>query len=370
MDRENTDASDQFFPLERLQEQTRRVLEAWGMAPRLAQTTAALMCQADLLGIDSHGISMLPTYETKLRAGGLNLAAGPEVVKRFGATALIDGRAGLGHPAGELGMRTAMELAATHGVGVAVVSNSHHFGAAGVYARLALEKGMLGLVGSSATNPILVPTGARQPALGTNPIAFAAPGVGADAFVLDMATTTVAANKVKVYDYYGRMLPPGWVVDADGASVTDAAQGMDWIFRQPQGGLTPLGGSPEMGSHKGYGLAMMVQILSGTLAGAAFAGVSYASRRPGEPDNVGHFMMALDPAVFCEPASFQEDLSGMLAHLRNMEHVDEEARVQVAGDPENAIASRRARSGVPLSAALMTQLRALCERCGVGFVLV
>ena len=266
--------SERFFPLEQLQEQATRVLTAWGMSPGLAEVTAGLMCQADLLGVDSHGISMLPTYEVKLQEGRLNIGAVPEVVKRFGATALVDGKAGLGHPAGELGMRTAMEMARTHGVGVAVVSNSHHFGAAGVYARLALEQGMLGLVGSSATHPILVPTGARQPALGTNPIAFAAPGAGSDAFVLDMATTTVAANKVKVYDYYGKTLPQGWVVNADGESVTDSAEAMDWIFRKPLGGLTPLGGTPEMSSHKGYGLAMMIQILSGTLAGAAFAGLA------------------------------------------------------------------------------------------------
>lgn len=361
--------TDGCVPYEQLHLQARSVLEAWGMPGGLSEVTADLMCQADLLGIDSHGISMLPAYETKLRSGILNIAQAPEVVRRFGATALVDGKAGLGHPAGELGMRTAMELARTHGVGVAVVFNSHHFGAAGAYARLALKQGMVALVGSSATHPILVPTGASQPALGTNPIAFAAPGAGGDAFVLDMATTTVAANKVKVYDYYGKPLPQGWVVDGQGASVTDPARGMDWIFREPLGGLTPLGGTPEMGSHKGYGLAMMIQILSATLAGAAFAGTLPLTRQPGDPDNVGHFMMVLNPAVFREQAAFENDLSDMLGHLRGMPHVAAGETVKVAGDPENATAAHRAVAGVPLSDALKRQLRDLCERCGVAYVL-
>lgn len=354
---------------EQLHAQARNVLQAWGMQPALAQVTANLMCQADLLGVDSHGISMLPTYETKLREGTLNITAQPRVVRSFGATAFVDGEAGLGHPAGELGMRTAISLARDHGVGVAVVSNSHHFGAAGAYARLALDEGMIGLVCSSATNPILVPTGAQQPALGTNPIAFAAPAANGDAFVLDMATTTVAANKVKVYDYHGKTLSQGWVIDAEGESVTDPAQGMDWIFRQALGGLTPLGGTPDMGSHKGYGLAMMIQILSSTLAGAAFAGTLHLTRKPGEPDNVGHFMLALNPAVFREQDAFENDMAGLLGHMRGMTCVTPGESVKVAGDPENAMKTQREAQGIPLSQTLKQQLRALCERSEVPYLL-
>lgn len=357
------------FPLEKLRQQAVVVLQAWGMRPRLAEITAGLMCQTDLMGVDSHGISMLPTYDAKLQAGTLKVDAEPVVVRQLGATALIDGGAGLGHPAGELGMRTAMALAKDHGVGVAVVRNSHHFGAAGVYARLALEEGLIGLVCSSATNPILVPTGARAPALGTNPIAFAARAANGDAFVLDMATTTVAANKVKVYDYYGKPLPSGWVLDAQGDSVNDPARAMEWIFKQALGGLSPLGGTLEMGSHKGYGLAMMIQILGGTLAAASFPATLEANRQPGDPDNVGHFMLALNPDVFLPAAAFERDLASNLDYLRSMEPVSADAPVKVAGDPESAKAEARAREGIPLSAALLKQLKALCERRNLPFLL-
>lgn len=357
------------FPLERLRLQTITILRAWGMRPSTAEVTARLMCQSDLMGVDSHGISMLPTYETKLQAGTLNVRAEPRVVRRMGATAAVDGGAGLGHPAAELGMRTAMALAKEHGVGVAVVSNSHHFGAAGAYARLALEEGLIGLVCSSATHPILVPTGARAPALGTNPIAFAARAANGDAFVLDMATTTVAANKVKVYDYYGKPLPGGWVLNAEGESVGNSAEAMDWIFKHSLGGLSPLGGTADMGSHKGYGLAMMIQILGGTLAAASFPATFQANRKQGDPDNVGHFMLALNPDMFRPVDEFEQDLSASLGSLRSMEPVEPELPVKVAGDPESAIARQREQEGIPLSGALRMQLKALCERSGVAFLL-
>lgn len=354
---------------EQLLQQTRHILEAWGMPRDLVDITAELLNHADRVGVDSHGISMLPMYETKLREGTLNIAAIPKIVKQTDAMALIDGDAGLGHPAGALGMRTAIDLAARSGVGVAVVFNSHHFGAAGSYARLALEHGMISLVLSSANNPILVPTGARQPALGTNPLAFAAPAANNDSFELDMATTTVAANKIKVYDYDKKPLPAGWVVNADGESVTDSAQGMEWIFQQPLGGLTPVGGTSDMSSHKGYGLAMMAQILSSTLSGAEFCGRFQSERKPGMPDNVGHFMLVLDPGVFRPLEDFENDLSDMLGYMRDLEHVTQGETVKVAGDPEKVIGAERAVSGVPLSHALKLQLQALCERWQIEYIL-
>ena len=145
----------------------------------------------------------------------------------------------------------------------------------------------------------MVPTRGAAPVLGTNPIAFAAPARRNRPFVLDMATTTVAANKVKVYDLNRKPLPEGWVVDERGPPVTDAALAMDYLFKRPEGGLTPLGGTPEMGSHKGYGLAMMVQILGATLTGGSFSPLrNRDADGPDEPDNIGHFFLAIDPKAF------------------------------------------------------------------------
>lgn len=149
-------------------------------------------------------------------------------------------------------------------------SRSHHFGAAGVYARIASRQGLIGLVTSLAQGILLVPTRAAEPVLGTNPIAFAAPvAVGSrnTDFVLDMATTTAAANRVKVKALRGQTVPAGWVVDGQGAPVTEPQAARTQVFDSTDGGLTPLGGSPDGGSHKGYGLSLLAQVLGGTLNG-------------------------------------------------------------------------------------------------------
>ena len=354
---------------EQVREQILRVLTAWGMPADLAGTTAGLMAETDLLGVDSHGVSMLPSYEAKLRAGTLRIDARPRLVRDAASTALLDGMGGLGYPVAEQGMQLAVDKALEHGVGAVAVRNSHHFGAAGVYARMAVRRGVVGLVTSSATTLIMVPTHGAAPVLGTNPIAFAAPAAQNEPFVLDMATTTVAANKVKVYDFHDKPLPEGWAVDGQGGSVTDAAQAMQYIFDRPEGGLTPLGGTAAMSSHKGYGLAVMAQILGGTLGGSAMAARRAAVRQPGEPDDIGHFFLALNPDAFRDSGSFEAEVDDVIDTLHDTSPVDPARPVLVAGDPEAAERDRRLRDGIPIPAALEQRLRALCERCGVPYLL-
>jgi len=352
-----------------VREQIVQVLTVWGMPGDLAATTADLMTETDLLGVDSHGISMLPAYEAKLRAGTLRIEARPRVVRDALSTALLDGMGGLGYPVAAQAMHLAVDKALEHGVGAVAVRNSHHFGAAGVYARIAVRRGAVGLVTSSANTLIMVPTHGAMPVLGTNPIAFAAPAAQNEPFVLDMATTTVAANKVKVYDFHGKPLPDGWAVDGQGNGVTDPAQAMQFIFDRPEGGLTPLGGTAAMSSHKGYGLAMMAQILGGTLGGSAMAARRAAVRQPGEPDDIGHFFLALNPDAFREGGSFEEDVDDVIDTLRDTPPADPARPVLVAGDPETAERERRLRDGIPIPAALAQRLRALCERSGAPYLL-
>jgi LDH2 family malate/lactate/ureidoglycolate dehydrogenase len=356
-------------PVERVRLQIYRVLTQWGMPEDLAATTADLMAETDLLGIDSHGISMLPAYENKLRAGTLQIGARPRVVRDSVSTAVLDGMAGLGYPVSAQAMNLAVDKALEHGVGAVVVRNSHHFGAAGVYARIAVRRGVVGLVTSSATTLIMVPTHGAAPMLGTNPIAFAAPTERHEPFVLDMATTTVAANKVKVYDFHGKTLPEGWAVDGKGRGVTNAAEAMGAIFEQRGGGLTPLGGTPAMSSHKGYGLAMMAQILGGTLSGSALAASQAATRKPGDPDDIGHFFLALNPEAFRDSGSFTAEMDDAIDTLHQTPRADPAKPVQVAGEPEAQERARRQREGIPVPQALEAKLRAICERSGVEYVL-
>src|SRR5437867_12054122 len=255
-------------PAPQIRRQLVSVFLAWGISPAHAETTADMMVETDLRGVDSHGIGMLPTYDQEFRAGRLNMRPVFRTVRENAATALIDADASLGHPAASYGMNLAVDKCSAAGVGIVAVFNSHHFGAAGCYSRIAADRGVIGMVTSATRGITLVPTFAAEPIMGTNPLAFAAPVKRNPAFQLDMATTTVAAGKVKVYKLNHKPLPPGWVVDASGQAVTDPEEAFSHVFEKPEGGITPLGGTRDLGGHKGYGLAVLVHILGGVLSGA------------------------------------------------------------------------------------------------------
>jgi LDH2 family malate/lactate/ureidoglycolate dehydrogenase len=357
------------FSAERLRAQTAAILQAWGMPEVTARTTAALMLETDLLGVESHGVSMLPQYETMRASGRLNLAATPRVLRDGPATALLDGDAGLGHAVSAQAMQLAVDKARAIGIALVGVRNSHHFGAAGVYARIAQRQGLIALVTSSAQGILLVPTRAAEPVLGTNPIAFAAPvpkGSHNHAFVLDMATTTAAANRVKVKALRDEPVPTGWVVDGQGQPVTAPEAARAQVFDQPDGGLTPLGGSSEGGSHKGYGLALLAQVLGGTLNGGSFAPLHRQTHGAGDPANVGHSFIAIDPSFFGEPGAFQHDLDAILDVLHATRPADASRPVLVPGDPEAAQQAERERQGIPLPPSLLRQIREITARAGVA----
>jgi LDH2 family malate/lactate/ureidoglycolate dehydrogenase len=356
-------------PAPRIRAQIVSVLRAWSMAEAHAQTTAEMMVETDLRGVDSHGISMLPTYDRERRAGRLNMRPVFRTVREGPAFALIDGDATLGHPVAVQAMNLAVDKCRTSGVAVVSVFNSHHFGAAGCYARIASDRGVIGLVTASTRGVTLVPTFAAEPVLGTNPLAFAAPAGRNAPFLLDMATTTVAAGQVKVHRLNHRALPAGWVVDAEGRTVTDADAAFGYVFDRPEGGITPLGGSRAGGGHKGYGLAMMVHILAGTLSGASFSPIRNRTQKHFEPHNIGHFFLAIDPRVFRAEGAFEDDLDQVIDVLHGARRADPAQPVLVAGDPELATRAERLRDGVPVPEDLLVQLREVAGGAGVPFVL-
>jgi LDH2 family malate/lactate/ureidoglycolate dehydrogenase len=228
---------------------------------------------------------------------------------------------------------------------------------------------VIGMVTSATRGVSMVPTFAAEPVMGTNPLAFAAPARRNPPFQLDMATTTVAAGKVKVYKLNHKPLPSGWVVDGDGKPVTDAETAFSHVFERPDGGITPLGGPREVGGHKGYGLAVMVHILGGTLAGASFSPLRNQTQKPSDPHNIGHFFMAIDPKAFRAGGEFEEDLDQVIDVLHAAKRVDPNQPVLVAGDPEMATRTERLRDGVPVPDDLMDQLRAVAKSAEVPFVL-
>ncbi len=350
-------------PTERLGRQLANILSAWGMPREQIDITVRLMLEADLRGVDSHGVYMLPLYDELRRDGKLNVAADVRVLRESPVTALIDAGGGLGHYPSHMAMTMAVDKCRATGVGVTTVRNSTHYGAAGVYALMAVEQGFIGISTSSVFRPGVVPTFGARPMLGTNPIAFAAPTKRNAPFCLDMATSTVAVGKLKLALLRGTSIPPGWATDDHGDPVTDPELGLAYRY------LTPLGGIPAMSSHKGYGLGAMVEILSTMLSGGFYAPTRAQHHADAPYYNVGHFFMALDPRAFREEGEFEQDLDDMIDALHATPCTDPAQPVLVAGEPEERAYAERVRNGIPVSPGLCKILRDIATACGAEYLL-
>jgi len=343
-----------------LQRFIQAVLEALGMSPGAAALTADLMVRTDLRGVDSHGIGMLPRYVEWTRAGFIHPWAEPVVVRDDLATALVDGQKGLGHPAAVMAMELAMDKAAAYGIGIVAVRNSNHYGAAASYSMMALPRGMVGISLTNSPYVAVVPTFGREPMMGTNPISVAVPAGRRPAWVLDMATSTVAVGKLTVASRWDRPIPPGWALDEAGQPTTDPRRAL--ASRR----LTPLGGTRELGSHKGYGLGVLVDILSGVLSGAPYGNLfDRTGGRERRHSNTGHCLAALDVRRFRPLEEFQAAMDDMLEALAGTPPAEGHARVLTAGEPQAECERRRRAEGIPLAPVLVAQVNDIAAELGV-----
>jgi ureidoglycolate dehydrogenase (NAD+) len=328
---------------DRLSAFTAACLEKLGLEAADARLVAESLVAANVRGVDSHGVVRLPHYATRLRNGSVK--ARPNITARRTApsAAVVEGDAGMGQLVAVRAMNEAITLARETGTGAVVARNSSHCGACAYFVELAVKEGMIG-VALTHTDSIMVPPGMKRIFLGSNPIAFGAPGVR-EPLIVDMSTTHVAWGKVLVARQEGKPIPPDWGVDKEGKPTTDAQQVL---------GLSPTGG------HKGYALALMIEILCAQLAGVPFA--RHVTKMYGElnkPRNLGHFMLALDVARFTDREEFAAQLARFL----------EEARAEGAlapGDPERLSAERRRRDGIPLGEAAVGELNTLAAELGVA----
>lgn len=350
------------YPVHRRQIES--VLLAWGMRPADAGRTAAALGWADLHGVESHGISMLVEYDQRRRAGRLRMDATCRVVRETPVSLLLDGDGGMGHVAYAMAADRAIAKAKEGGIAVAAVRNSSHFGAVGYYTLLAAETGLIGMGSTSAAGIRVAPTGGAEAKLGTDPWSFAAPSAaGRRPFLLDMATTAVAYGKIRNRMNEGQPMPQGWGLDSRGRATTDPLD-----VTRHGGFMAPLGGTAEGGSYKGYGLSVMVNILSSCLSGATLITDPMHTKKPSGFD-IGHFYLALDPALFREPGEFEADVATLCDALRATRPTDEAAPVMVAGDPQWATAEARSRDGVQVAPGLLAKLRQVAADAGVPFLL-
>jgi L-2-hydroxycarboxylate dehydrogenase (NAD+) len=338
----------------RLREFIDAALRGLGMPGDDAATVAALMADADLQGSDGHGVIRLPHYARRIRAGGLNLHPAIRVLQERPGMAVIDGDNGMGHLVMTRAAELAIEKARVAGVAWVGARMSNHAGPASLYARKSLAHDMIGMYFAVGNANHLPPWGGLDMLLSTNPIAVAVPASRHASVLLDMATTVAAYGKVKAKAQRGETMPEGWMIDRHGKPLTDPR-------RAEEGFLLPIGG------YKGYGLALIVGLLAGTLNGAAMGkDVIDFNHDDTSATNTGQAIVAIDIAAFGDPNAFKDRVDTLIDDLHGSRRMPNVDRIWLPGEQSSAKRSEYSRDGIPLSATLLQNLGRLADELGVA----
>jgi L-2-hydroxycarboxylate dehydrogenase (NAD+) len=341
---------------ERLTRFVSAVFQKLGVSAEDAEIAANALVAADLRGVDTHGVirfSPNTWYVKWLRDGSMSPRPDIRVVSENMSSALIDGDRGIGMVIGHRAMELAIRKARDSGVALVGVRNSRHYGMSAYYAMLALPHDMIGIAMTNASRQV-VPTFGREARFGTNPMCFAVPADKELPFVLDMATTTAAAGKLELAARLGKAIPAGWALDEK------ADQTYDPRVAQKARRLLPLGGTREGGNHKGYGLAILVEILCGVLTGTLTA-------LNANQDPRGHFFGAIRIDSFRPAAEFKQDMDRLIRELKSTPPIAGQQRVYVAGEIEFETAEERSERGIPLHSSVLKGLRDVSEQLGVPY---
>lgn len=330
--------------------------EKLGVPKEHAEIGAHALVQADLRGVDTHGVirfSPNAWYVKWLTEGSMTAKPNVRVISETASSALLDGDRGMGMVVGHRAMEMAIRKAKESGIGMVAVRNSRHYGMSAYYAMMALPHDMIGIAMTNASRQV-VPTFGREARFGTNPMCFAVPTGKELPFVLDMATTTAAAGKLELAARQDKPIPPGWALNEQ-AQVTD-----DPRVAQKARKLLPLGGSREGGSHKGYGLAILVEILCGVLTGTLTA-------LNADQDPRGHFFGAIRIDTFRPVDEFKRDMDRLLRELKSTPPIEGQERVYAAGEIEFETADERREHGIPLLPSVLKGLRDVGAQVGVPY---
>ncbi len=348
-----------YFDPTELRAFVRRALVALDVRDEDAALVAEILGASDMRGIESHGVARLERfYVDRIRDGFIDPRARETTMRETATSLAVDANNALGHPVGDRVMRRTIAKAAEAGCAIATVGHSNHYGIAGYYAMLALEHDMIG-VSSTNAGRLAAPTGGSDLMLGTNPFAYAIPAADGDAFVLDMATTTVALGKLEIAGRLGKPLQPGWAIDADGKMTLDPQAGM-------LGALLPLGGfGVENGGHKGFGLGLLADILCAVLGSGVMVPDMPPSTHVLDPGITSHFFAAIRIDAFRDVAAFKTDLSKLLNDMRASTPAPGYERVYVAGDPERSRERAHRETGIGLDPVVVASLESVAQKTGV-----
>ncbi|MBT2653158.1 MULTISPECIES: ureidoglycolate dehydrogenase [Oceanobacillus] len=325
-----------------LTQMTKKVFEKYGIEEEIANIITDVLVHANLRGVDSHGVLRVEHYIKRIKEGGINPKPVLQETDTSPSTSILDGDNGFGHYISKEAMNIAIKKAKQTGTGAVAVQNSSHCGALSYFVQQAAKNNLIGIA-MTHTDKVVVPFGGAEPFFGTNPIAFGFPANKEEAIILDFATSTVALGKILNAKEKGEKIPHGWGVDNNGEATIDPNEVV---------ALSPFGGP------KGYGLAMVVEIFSSMLTGAAFG--PHISKMYGDYDKnreLGHFFMAIDPSKFVSIEVFTTRLDAMIQELRNTTPSTHVERVFIPGEIENITAKKRETEGIPLPKSVYTYIK-------------
>ncbi len=342
------------YAFHELQQFIQNALVSQGLPQEDAHKVSQLMAEADLQGSDGHGIIRLPQYIKRIKAGGINKHPKIRVVHERAAMAVVDGDNGMGHLVVSRAVDLAIEKASEAGVAWVSTRFSNHAGPASLYSRLPLQHNMLGLYFAVGNANHLPPWGGMDMLLSTNPISAGIPTAQEPPVVLDMATTVAAYGKVKAKAKRGEMMPPGWMIDRQGQPLLDPN-------KANEGFLLPIG------EHKGYGLALIVGLLAGTLGGAAMGrDVVDFNADHVSVTNTGQAILVIDLAAFGDPEHFKHEVDRLVRDIRTSERLPGVERIWLPGEQSHEKRARYSSQGIPVAPTLIAELNALATELGIA----
>lgn len=327
------------------------VLQKLGVSPEEAAITADTLVTANLRGVDTHGVMRLTYYSAKLRSGVIKPRVDLTPVKESIATALLDGHDGIGQVISYRAMQIAIRKAKEAGIAYVAVRNSNHLGACAYYSMMALPQDMIGFVFTNAS-PRLAPTGGVERLFGNNPWSIAVPAGKGLPIVLDMANSVVAAGKIRVLQKEGKPIPEGWALDAEGVPTTDPEKALKGILL-------------AVGGYKGYGITLMVDLLTGVLANSAYGPRVKGMEAENEVAHVAHSFMAVNVSAFDEVATFKARVDSYIDEIKGSRKAKGTDTIYLPGELEFLREQERREKGIPLQAKVAEELRAIGREYGV-----
>ncbi|KYH30681.1 Ldh family oxidoreductase [Neomoorella mulderi] len=341
------------FTSDELSTFTIKVLEKVGVNAENASLVADTLIQAELRGVESHGVVRLPLYVKRILQGGTKANPCLKKVAEGPATAIIDGDSGMGQIASYHAIKLAMDKARRNGIGAVGVRNSSHFGTAAYYTMVALKEDMIGIALTNSPT-VIAPTGGITPLLGNNPWSIAVPAGKYLPIVVDFAISVVARGKIRLAALKNEKIPYGWANDSAGNPTQDPLEAL-------KGAMMPIGG------HKGYGMALAIDLLAGVLTGSSFGPWVKNQEDVSSPQNVGHFFVAIDIDKFMPVEDFKNRVDALIERIKSSRLATGCEKIYIPGELEYLCQKERSRKGIPVSQESQQKLSILGKEVGVPF---